>query len=437
MLWHKIQGAGGFGGGSHWVLVYGGSGTENVGIGAIGIDSNNNVCVGGQTPSDGAGGDDMFIFQVDPEGAVNWSRTLGDTNGQYANAACVDSSGNCIMGGRTSTSPVAGKLSKYSSTGSLIWQKNIAGANSEVVFAAGTDSSDNIYVVGQTFSPSTGSSDISLRKFNSSGTLQWELYDGIIAGNPDTPRGIAVTSSGDVYIAAYGTGSGSGIDAFAVKYNSAGTLQWSRQLYGSGTDLYLGCTVDGSGNAYFVGYTNTEGQGSTEALIVKYNSSGTYQWGKLFGDSNADAFYDVAVDSAGNIYCTGNTQVGNAALLIVKYDSSGNVLWSNAISSGLAADTRGHGIVIDSTNTPIVSGRTASEGAGGFDALVARLPADGSGLAVIGDLEYESVTRTEGTVSTLTEASLTFTASGTLSSTVTADSYTDAAAVLTEELFQL
>ena len=74
------------------------------------------------------------------------------------------------------------------------------------------------------------------------------------------------------------TNSGSG-DLILVKYNSSGTKQWTRQLGTSSYDQGLGVTVDSSDNIYVMG--RTEGgldgntySGSSDIILVKYNSSG-------------------------------------------------------------------------------------------------------------------------------------------------------------------
>jgi len=64
---------------------------------------------------------------------------------------------------------------------------------------------------------------------------------------------------------------------------------------------------------------------------VKYNSSGTKQWTQQLGTSVNDIGQEVTVDSSDNIYVTGstkggldgNTNSGSSDLILVKYNSSG------------------------------------------------------------------------------------------------------------------
>ena len=77
------------------------------------------------------------------------------------------------------------------------------------------------------------------------------------------------------------TSSGSA-DLFVVKYNSSGTKQRTKQLGSSSSDYAKGVAVDSSGNVYAAGYTEGGLDGNTSAgdkdiFLVKYNSDGVKQ----------------------------------------------------------------------------------------------------------------------------------------------------------------
>ena len=76
---------------------------------------------------------------------------------------------------------------------------------------------------------STGSSDIFVVKFNSSGTKQWSSQQG--TSSSDSARGIAIDSSRNVYVAGYTLGAldsnnnAGDRDIFVIKFNSDGIKQ--------------------------------------------------------------------------------------------------------------------------------------------------------------------------------------------------------------------
>ena len=100
--------------------------------------------------------------------------------------------------------------------------------------------------------------------------------------------GVIADSSNNIYVTGYtlggldgNTNSGSE-DLFLVKYNSSGSKQWTRQLGTSSYDSGFGVTVDSSDIIYVTGETagrldNNTNFGNSDIILVKYNSSGVKQ----------------------------------------------------------------------------------------------------------------------------------------------------------------
>ena len=98
--------------------------------------------------------------------------------------------------------------------------------------------------------------------------------------------------------------------------------------------------MDSLGNIYVAGYTkggldNNTNSGSTDIILVKYNSSGVKQWTRQLGTSSQDRGEDggtqrVTVDSSDNIYVTGfseNSFAQNSGwqddFLLMKFNTDG------------------------------------------------------------------------------------------------------------------
>ena len=118
---------------------------------------------------------------------------------------------------------------------------------------------------GQTL---TGTRDMFLVKYNSFGVKQWTRLLGV-AGGTTASRGTALDGSGNVYAAGRTTGNLDGQtltgtwDLFVTKYNSSGVKQWTRLLGVAGAFSYAyGLAPDGLGNVYAAGFTegNLDGQ---------------------------------------------------------------------------------------------------------------------------------------------------------------------------------
>ena len=139
-----------------------------------------------------------------------------------------------------------------------------------------------------------------------------------------------------------------------------------------------GVAVDSSGNVYVVGSYVAPGGGPQNIGIVKYDTSGTLQWKKGLSSDNPDVGTGIALDSSGNIYITGSTNIsGTYDFQIAKYSNSGTLLWQRGLGSGSGRADRGAAISVDSSGNVYVNGYCE-------DALItqeflfAKLPTDGS-----------------------------------------------------------
>ena len=325
---------------------------------SVTTDTSGNIYVTGGTSGglDGntsSGESDIFLVKYDSSGTKQWTKQLGTSSNDYGYGVTTDSSGNIYvtgwtyggLDGNTSSGYDDIFLVKYDSSGTKQWTKQLGTSGQDEGHGVTTDSSGNIYVTGQTSggldgNTSSGSDDIVLVKYNSSGTKQWTKQLG--TSSIDSGGGVSTDSSGNIYVTGTthrgldeNTNSGS-FDIFLVKYNSSGTKQWTRQLGTSSGEGGIGVITDSSGNIYVTGltYGGLDGNtnlGSSDIFLVKYNSSGTKQWTKQLGTSGLDEGNGVTTDTSGNIYVTGgtsggldgNTSSGESDIFLIKYDSSG------------------------------------------------------------------------------------------------------------------
>jgi hypothetical protein len=279
-----------------------------------------------------------------------------------------------------------------SSSSQSYFAVTFGGTNNNQGEGIAVDSSGNIYITGYFYETldfgggnvtSAGSADIFVLKLNSSGTFQWvNIFGGT---SFDYGRGIAVDSSGNIYITGYfyetvdfGGGnvtSAGSADIFVLKLNSSGTFQWVNTYGGTSADVGEGITVDSSDNSYITGIFeetvdfgggNVTSAGSADIFVLKLNSSGTFQWVNTYGGSAFDVGHDITVDSSGNSYITGYfegtvdfgggnvTSAGAADIFVLKLNSSGTFQWVN-IFGGTSTDV-GVGIAVDSSDNSYITG---------------------------------------------------------------------------------
>ncbi len=300
----------------------------------VATDSSGNIYVTGTTywELDGntsAGKADLFVVKYNSSGTKLWTKQNGTDRYDEARGVATDSSGNVYVTGYTEGgldgNTNAGKADlfvvKYNSSGTKQWANQLGTWDTDFANGVATDSSGNVYVTGSTYrsldgNTSAGNADLFVVKYNSSGTKQWTKQLG--SSSDDYANDVVTDSSGNAYVTGTtyggldGNTSAGNSDLFAVKYNSSGTKQWTKQLGTSSTDTANGVATDSSGNVYVAGGTYGGLDGNTSAgvndlFIVKYNSSGIKQWTNQLGSSSRDYDYGVAPYSSRNIYVSGDT----------------------------------------------------------------------------------------------------------------------------------
>jgi len=256
------------------------------------------------------------------------------------------------------------------------WAKQAIGFGE--VSCMASDDSGNVYLAGTfestlTFdsysvitTPPNGNESVFLAKYNSSGNVVWVKSPNDSASSANSPSGIAIDASGNVYITGMFISStitfgaftlinhSNNADMYFVKYDAGGNVIWAKGIGGNGYECGQGLAIDALGNIYVTGiynsfalsfgnYTifNSSSGGICNIFLAKYDSSGNALWAKSAGGLNDDEANWVACDLFGNVYITGffNSQVahfgldsiinssGTADFFLAKYDTSGNVKW--------------------------------------------------------------------------------------------------------------
>jgi hypothetical protein len=100
----------------------------------------------------------------------------------------------------------------------------------------------------------------------------------------------------------------------AEAHVQAETLHWTRQLGTSAVDESTGVSADGLGNVYISGWTygNLGGPnaGGADAFVSKYDSAGALQWTRQLGTSDYDESTGVSADGLRNVYRSGDNTSG-------------------------------------------------------------------------------------------------------------------------------
>ena len=162
-------------------------------------------------------------------------------------------------------------------------------------------------------------------------------------------------------------------------------LVYSTFLGGSAQDVGNSIAVDGAGNVYIAGQTDslnfptsspvqaTPGT-APDAFVAKLNAAGSaLVYSTYLGGNNSDVAKSIAVDNAGNAYITGQTGSSNFPVLNALHPALGGFLDAfvaelNSSGSGLVystylgghADDIGNSIAVDGAGNAYITGVTGS-----------------------------------------------------------------------------
>jgi len=170
-------------------------------------------------------------------------------------------------------------------------------------------------------------------------------------------QGIALDSIENIYIAGYTRETyTSDFDMFIVKYNSSGDYQWNVTWGSIDNDYANDIVIDNFDNFYLAGRTTNTTGGDYDLMLVKLNNLGEYQWNVTWGREYHEYFGAMAVDPSGNIFLTGmlSNSPSEYDICIVKFNSLGEHQWN--VTWGGNLNDESFDIVLDSSGNIYVAG---------------------------------------------------------------------------------
>jgi DNA-binding beta-propeller fold protein YncE len=299
-----------------------------------------------------------FVTRIDTDGTqTHWPITEASLS-----AIAIDAAGYIyVAGSRSMPHSTDVFFARLRPSGSVEYSVTFGGAADDVAMGVAVDAAGNIFVVGGTSSPDFRSS------------------------RPSAPcRGSAAT----------------GMDAFVVRIDTAGSIAESTCLGGALHDAAYGVALDPKGDLVIAGATRSADFPATEgayqsrstdrpclpkvecgdAFVAKL-SSGELRvlWATYLGGSARELPEGFAVDAAGDIYITGSTTSRDLPLhdalqpacltaytggdcgdaFIVKLANSGSSLLFGSFIGGPAWETA-TGVAISPAGDIYVSGATSS-----------------------------------------------------------------------------
>jgi len=366
-LWHTFYGTTGTDGPSD-IAVDGDGNVYVVGFSSSGWNGPEGVI---PLHSYSGGDHDILVFKLSSSGGYQWHTFYGSGYSDSGHGIALDSDGEVVVtgetsdtwngpGGETPINPYGGEdpgldsnlvVIKLDGSGNFLWHTFFGSATAwPVDEGVALDGDKNIYVTGNSYLSWNGTGDnaplhphssdgsghdIFALKLLTNGSYAWHTFygsqynDRAYSVAVDTEANLLITGTteetwngpGDTWPLNAHSGNA---DAVVLKLDNDGSYQW-HTFYGTfgggeqGEDIITSTNgyiyLTGSSSASWDGPSGEEPlnafSGGTDAMIIKLDEAGTYQWHTFYGSSGPtdsdDTGAGIALDGDRAIYMVGSS----------------------------------------------------------------------------------------------------------------------------------
>ncbi|MCO5251697.1 MAG: choice-of-anchor D domain-containing protein [Candidatus Kapabacteria bacterium] len=301
-----------------WQRTYGGS-ENDIAIKIQETSDGGFVLAGWTQSNDGDisennGEADVWVLKIRFDGNIEWQKTYGGSYFETANSIQETRDGGYIVAGSTNSNntditenkgETDAWVLKLNIEGNIEWQKTYGGSLSERVYSIRETNDGGFIVAGVTESidgdvtENKGGTDAWVLKLNIEGNIEWQkTYGGSLN---EMAYSIQETSDGG-YIVAGETESKDGdilvnkgqSDLWVLKLSNDGEIEWQKTFGGSGIERTYSIQMSREGGFIVAAYTYSadgdvkENKGSSDIWVLKLSIDGSIEWQKTYGGRKSD-----------------------------------------------------------------------------------------------------------------------------------------------------
>ncbi|MGC9523615.1 MAG: SBBP repeat-containing protein, partial [Anaerolineae bacterium] len=335
---------------------------------AIAVDDYGNAYVAGETYStsfpllnpwrSAFGYEEAFLLKFDAAGQLSYSTFIGGTLGEEVNDIVADAVGNVYLGGEVYSDdyPLLNPWSAttygdddedafitiFDAAGEMAYSTLISASSRDQVFRIAVDDEGYVYGTGMTSSPDFPT----VNAFQTTYGGEWDdcfvfkldpwrnemLYSTLLGGNGrDECWGIAVDDEGSAYVTGFTSSNNFPLakpiqsslagsdDVFITKLSPTGDqLLFSTYIGGEGRDRAWDLALDGGGNVYVVGETDSPDfptvdaiqghhRGEMDGFLLVLDQANTIRYASYIGGFDYDRAYSIALDENWIVHVAGAT----------------------------------------------------------------------------------------------------------------------------------
>ena len=363
-----------------WTRTFG----TSIGEGAYAINrtSDGAYIVTGEAETYYFGPKDLYLLKIDQNGDSLWTRRYGGFATNVIGRSVTETSdgGFAAAGyaGINETNEVY--LLKTDSQGDFEWDAGFGPTPDNRSHCIRETSDGGFIIAGQAWvvHGAFGSYDAYIIKTNAQGGMEWERFIG--GDMNDFALSVCELQDGG-FVAAGATQSFDVWDAYLFRLSAAGDSVWAVTRGGEAADEATDIMElpDGSG-LVFTGVSVAPGRGDADVYLAGIDPDGQLLWSETYGGQNDDYGQSLARTPDGGYIITGMTASFSSFswnVYVIRTDSQGGEMWSRTF--GEDGDDRGHGVVQNPDGSFAVAGWTTSYGAGWLDVYLIKFEGDLTG----------------------------------------------------------
>jgi hypothetical protein len=350
-----------------WSRMYGGNLSDTAHYSIQTADGG--YIVAAHTSSFAIGGEDFWVLKIDAEGEIQWNKTYGGAGNDMVYSIIQTVDGGYALAGYTDTVDDFSDwwLVKIGADGDVQWNKTYGGVSDEVAYSAVQTDDGGFALAGFTRSAAQWD-DAWLVKTDVDGNMQWnKKYKGSDSGwGFECVNWVVQTDDGGFALAGWtdsGTGTAYGPgkrDFWLFKTDAEGNMQWNKTYGGADDERARWAIVTSDGGYALAGYTNSTGAGKRDFWLVRTDLDGTMLWNRTYGGAGYEVARCVVETVDGGYALVGATasfSAGSYDYWMVRTDLNGDMYWNMTYGGSGYEDAIG--VILTSGGGYLLTGYTA------------------------------------------------------------------------------